>query len=327
MRDTIVLITDLEDDLHAKVLKSELLKRGERVVCLDPKQVAKGRLSFDITQVSAQASILAEGADEISTKRIKSALYRRPKSIVEDERVDQDYRALAREEWSHGVEALWRITHDECYWVSNPLNIRAADSKPYQLKVATEIGFDIPRTLISNDHKKLREFYRGAPFIVKKLRSHGIVSENKVALFVSKLFESPDEIQEFELSLCPMIFQDFIDKSFDLRVIVVRDQAFAVRIDSQQQENTRVDYRVVQAKLLQIPHQIYELPGVLAQMCLKMIKVLGLRFGAFDFAVDHCGKYWFLELNPNGQWMWLQILTGVPIAEALCDLLASQATP
>jgi len=48
-----------------------------------------------------------------------------------------------------------------------------------------------------------------------------------------------------------------------------------------------------------------------------------LYFGAIDI-VEHEGRFWFLEVNPNGEWGWLQKPNGVPIAEALCDLMISK---
>ncbi|MNZ28723.1 hypothetical protein D3C78_459550 [compost metagenome] len=48
---------------------------------------------------------------------------------------------------------------------------------------------------------------------------------------------------------------------------------------------------------------------------------LNLRYGAIDFVCDPQGNLWFLEINPNGQWAWIENLTGYPIAEAIVDEL------
>ncbi|WP_329091666.1 hypothetical protein [Streptosporangium sp. NBC_01469] len=53
---------------------------------------------------------------------------------------------------------------------------------------------------------------------------------------------------------------------------------------------------------------------------------LGLRFGALNFVVDHEGRYWFLEVNPCGQWDWNQAATGLPISDAIADELPAMET-
>lgn len=46
-----------------------------------------------------------------------------------------------------------------------------------------------------------------------------------------------------------------------------------------------------------------------------------LNFGCFDLIVTPDGEYVFLECNPNGQWLWVELATGLPIAEAIADFL------
>jgi glutathione synthase/RimK-type ligase-like ATP-grasp enzyme len=63
------------------------------------------------------------------------------------------------------------------------------------------------------------------------------------------------------------------------------------------------------------------LPAAIEEKCVALTQRLGLRFGCIDMIVTPEDKYVFLEINPNGQWRWVQELTGMPIAEAIADLL------
>lgn len=47
----------------------------------------------------------------------------------------------------------------------------------------------------------------------------------------------------------------------------------------------------------------------------------GLRYGAIDMIVTPGGEYIFLEINPNGQWYFVQLQSEAEIADAIAELL------
>ncbi|MFN2444382.1 MAG: alpha-L-glutamate ligase, partial [Vicinamibacterales bacterium] len=73
------------------------------------------------------------------------------------------------------------------------------------------------------------------------------------------------------------------------------------------------------------PHRAFDLPNGMADACRRLVASYGLMFGAIDLIVDATGEYYFLELNPNGQWVWVQQATGLPIREALCRVLRGRS--
>jgi len=54
----------------------------------------------------------------------------------------------------------------------------------------------------------------------------------------------------------------------------------------------------------------------------ELLRGLGLRFAATDFVVTPAGEWYFLDLNPNGQWAWIEQETGLPICAAIADALS-----
>lgn len=62
------------------------------------------------------------------------------------------------------------------------------------------------------------------------------------------------------------------------------------------------------------------LPKEIGIKCINVVKALGLKFGAFDFMLDSDGQYWFLEVNPNGQWGFVELEAGIPISEGFAQL-------
>lgn len=116
-----------------------------------------------------------------------------------------------------------------------------------------------------------------------------------------------------------LITQEEIKKQYDVRVTVVGSQLFATAILSQEHEETTVDWRKGSRPDLQ--HERIDLPREVEEKCFALMKRLNLRYGAIDLVCDLQGKLWFLEINPNGQWAWIENLTGYPIAAAIVDEL------
>lgn len=123
------------------------------------------------------------------------------------------------------------------------------------------------------------------------------------------------------LRFCPVIFQAYVPKLFELRITVVGKQVFAAEIHSQQANHTRHDWR--RYDNYKTPHLPHQLPCSMEQRCVHLVEQLGLSYGAIDMVVTPDGRYVFLEINPNGQYLWIEETTGLPISDAICDLLMS----
>jgi glutathione synthase/RimK-type ligase-like ATP-grasp enzyme len=121
------------------------------------------------------------------------------------------------------------------------------------------------------------------------------------------------------LTQCPCQFQEYVPKEFEFRVIVVGCRVFAIEIHSQQSEKTKHDWRHYDFD--KVAHRVHELPDGVRNQCLALVKALNIRFGAIDMIVTPNHEYVFLEINPTGQYQWLEALTGLPITESIVDLL------
>ena len=101
------------------------------------------------------------------------------------------------------------------------------------------------------------------------------------------------------------------------------EQVFATAIWSQDNEETETDWR--KGSRPDLRHEKIVLELRVQRQCVKLVQRLGLRYGAIDLVCDRSGKLWFLEINPNGQWAWIENLTGYPIAAAIVDELTVSA--
>lgn len=212
------------------------------------------------------------------------------------------------------------------YAVGHPLFDCHSDSKMWQLKVAHELGMDIPATVIANRKKDFVEFADcHSDLLIKPLNSdsaHDFDSNIEQVFYSRKVtrqqIASADESSMSQTVCC---IQEYIPKKYELRITVVHDRIFTCKIDSQSQneEEGRIDWR--QGYDFGIRHEIAEIPDPIKNFCLAYLRRMHLNFGCFDFIVTPDDRYVFLECNPNGQWLWIEKETGLPISEAIADVL------
>lgn len=258
----------------------------------------------------------------IQVDEISSAWYRRPlPSNLETKELEHAAKEFIRVESEETLVGLWKIL--PCFWVSYPDNIRAAESKIWQLKLASEIGFAIPQTLITNSSWEARTFFNEIDSIIYKPQRHGRIIQNGSTSFIYTSIVKKQHMNQIESNrFAPSLFQKHVQKNLELRITVVGEKTFAVEIYSQEVIEALYDWRRADTgKLLHRPHRLRE---DIKSKCISLVKKLGLRFGAIDMILTPQGEYVFLEINPNGQWAWIQELCPeLQIREALIDLLVN----
>jgi glutathione synthase/RimK-type ligase-like ATP-grasp enzyme len=173
--------------------------------------------------------------------------------------------------------------------------------------------------LITNDFYAAAAFVAVGTTIGKPLR-HSLVERGETGevLFTTRL-ESLKPGDRQAVALAPVIYQSEIPKAYDIRATVVGERVFAAAIYSQDQRETEVDWR--SGTRLDLRHEPISLPKDVIEKCLALTSALDLRYGAIDLVADGDGRHWFLEINPNGQWAWIERRTGLPLAAAIVDEL------
>jgi glutathione synthase/RimK-type ligase-like ATP-grasp enzyme len=203
-------------------------------------------------------------------------------------------------------------------WLSKPFSVYQAENKIYQLKVAQNIGFKIPNTLVTSDHSCLRRFidiHRGS-VIIKPIRQGRIRKNNEIKTIFTNQIDS-ETIQNLEeYALTPCIFQESIEKDLEIRITVVDNSVFSASVESQITEETKTDWRK-----RKLSFERYSLPHEISAKCIELTKRLNLSFGAIDMIKKPDGEYIFLEINPNGQWAWIEMETGLEISDKIIRFL------
>lgn len=204
---------------------------------------------------------------------------------------------------------------------------RRADRKPYQLKIARDVGFEIPRTLFSNNADEVRKFIasNGGNVIFKthsplawKKRGEGVVTNFMAYSYVLATEDLPSDKV---IGFASAIYQQEIKKSFEVRVVTMGSSCFASKLNSQELLSTAVDWRAGQRELAT---EEYGIPLAVQKMCTSYLRKMGLVFGCFDFVVSPNGSWIFLECNEQGQWLWQEAFCpDLPLLDAftqfICD--------
>lgn len=203
-------------------------------------------------------------------------------------------------------------------WLSFPPNVYRAENKLLQLQIASNLGFIIPSTIVTNSKDELIEFSKNhyTSLIIKPINQGRIKYKGEIKnIFTNKIEKKHIEsINDF--SLTPAIIQNYIEKALELRITVVNDNVFAAKVESQNNEQTKIDWRKEKLKF-----QNYALPKEIEQKCIELLKRLDISFGAIDMIKTPAGEYVFLEINPNGQWAWIELDTGLKISDAIIKFL------
>lgn len=211
----------------------------------------------------------------------------------------------------------------------NPLpTVHRASNKQLQLRVAREVGLQIPDTLITNDPDAVRRFAaeHEAGVVCKMMISFAVYDEEGTENVVFTNVLSDEDLEHLEeLALSPMTFQEKVDKSVELRVTVVGRKVFSASIDSQASDRALHDWRRDGAALLE-RWQEHELPGDVEERLLALCDRLGLQYGAADFILTPEGRCVFLEINPAGEWFWLEKRPGFPLSAEIAAVLADPAS-
>jgi glutathione synthase/RimK-type ligase-like ATP-grasp enzyme len=182
-------------------------------------------------------------------------------------------------------------------------------SKPYQLGPIRAAGFAVPDTLITTSPDDVHAFWAEHHKIVYK-------SVSGVRSVVATL--DPEHMARLDdVAACPTQFQQFID-GIDHRVHVISDTVLACRIES-----TAVDYRYPAASGGTTTMSAVILRDDVEDRCRRLTRTLGLSLAGIDLKLDPYGQWWCLEVNTAPGFIWFETHTGLPISDAVANLLVS----
>ncbi|MEX1828480.1 RimK family alpha-L-glutamate ligase [Luteibacter sp. CQ10] len=209
------------------------------------------------------------------------------------------------------------------HWVNPPTGAALAENKLLQLRIAAKAGAIIPVTLVSRDPVEVKAFIseHGA-VVVKPQIGHFWINDGEVAFQTQASIVSPSTpLDDDAIRVCPMIYQEKIKKVADIRVVKMGDSCTAIRMEQPTAGDARIDSRLnmfhpeMRASAFPVCARI---KAIMDAMCDQ----LGIVYASCDFAQTSEGDLVFLDLNPAGQFMFLEsFVPSIPIMHQFTNFL------
>lgn len=328
-----ILILTAPDDVHADAAEVELGRRGVRWVRFDPADVPSraslsvtirdGRLTRTLVRHADPDDADPDGTGDrvLDLDTVTAVWFRRPGVPVAPAHLGEPHAGFVVEESRQFVGDVWETLDAPALPAARPVVLRA-QQKVRQLQLALRLGFDVPATAVGNDPRAVLDLFdhTGGRLITKQV---GLTTLRDELMRYTEPVTHRDIGHVDGVRHCPLIAQARVPKRVELRVTVVGDRVFTAAIDSQRSNHARHDWRRQDDR--NTPLSRYDLPDDVADRCVALTRALGLRYSALDLIVTPDDRYVYIEINPSGQYLWVEEETGLPITAAVVDLLTTPA--
>jgi glutathione synthase/RimK-type ligase-like ATP-grasp enzyme len=325
-RPTALLLTHSEDVFTIDRVQRALTRLGWDAVRVDTDGFPT-RVSLSIEKTPSRLDAVLELAHRsLRLSDVRAVWLRRLwNPALPDTMAPDDRAACAEASRTALFDTLAHLT-PKARWI-NPLEASfRAESKVLQLKEAHALGLDVPDTTLTNSPAWVERLRRRHPRLVTKLLvplSYAMQTERFV--YTSAL-DDDDHAAMGRLKYAPQLFQPLVEKAAELRVIIVGRETFVGAIDAASSRRGQVDWRRLDGTE-RVSWRAASLPSRVERQARALLKRLGLVSGALDFIVTPQGRHVFLEVNPAGEWGWLERDLGFDISGAFARALAHGRRP
>ena len=312
-----ILLVTRRDDLTADFLIERLLAREVPYLRFDVDHYLDDVfLSAEFDRYGARGRVITpQGSAELSA--IRGVWYRRamapPLAHLAMGAAD---RAFAMREARHFLEGVLGAT--PALWVNPWQAVHVWERKQAQLPVAAACGLRVPRTIISSDSAALSAFAGGEVVVAKAIAQGFHETEAGVESIYTHAVPHERLCDATAARLCPTLLQERLAKVADIRLTAVGRREYAARLDAELPDG--IDWRRPGTAVRYSP---VVPPKHVSAAVQAILERTSLRYGAFDFALMPDGEWVFLEVNPAGEFAWIEEELGFPIRDALIDELLS----
>lgn len=310
---TRMAIVTLAGDLHAYVIRQRLLENhgiDVAIVAAD-RLAAAGGISWH-NEGDHAVTLPTEEGGRVDVGALDLLWWRRAhgRPTVPDSVIDPAMSKLVVKDNRSALRGLF-LSSFHGTWISDPYATERAQNKLLQLTVAREVGLTVPRTLVSSDPDTIRAFAReqGGQVIAKTLTGLLGTSLEAGRVRVESL------VDDEEMSLSATIYQEEVPGTDHLRVMVFGNEVHVARISSRE-----LDWRLANDMTV----EPLEAEPMLAGQLRAVVERLGLRMGVFDLKVRPDGRVVFLEVNPQGQFLFVEGMSDMPLGDAFARFAAAE---
>jgi glutathione synthase/RimK-type ligase-like ATP-grasp enzyme len=309
----VILIITIKDDLHAIRVSDCLARKGYNdCYILEVDQISnKYQISWQLGRKGTKGSIWLSNDTNIKIEDVDLIWWRRVRADQQfgTDMIDDFQMKLINNDCRGAIAGVLE-SNFKGKWLSDPAATDRASNKIYQLSIARECGFRVPETLISQSKEEVIEFN-------KRLKNEVIVKPVVGAagpLLFARFLQEPEKLDSISFQRCPAVYQEFIGGTKHIRLNCFGNKSYAGLIETEE-----LDWR----PNLNIPISAWEVPESLHMKVRMVLDRLGLEMGIIDIKQTAEGEFVWLEVNPQGQFLFLEPLTKVPLTDYFADYLLS----
>ena len=306
-----ILIITIKGDLHAMRIQHCLLEKGYKDChILECDRIATDHSLYWLQSLHDKGARIRLGnGTTVSVSEVELIWWRRVRA---DQQIEEQFSDIHQLRLIHNdcrgalggiLEASFRGT-----WLSDPSATDRASNKIYQLSIAHQCGFRITDTLISQSREEVKAFSESHPggVIVKP------VVGTAGPLMYTEFVGDTSRFEDRSFQICPAVYQEYISGTRHIRLNCFGDHSYAAVIES-----LELDWR----PNLNVPVKAWDVPGALHKKVRGVLDSLGLEMGVIDIKQTEEGEFVWLEVNPQGQFLFLEPLTGLPLSEIFAGYL------
>lgn len=324
-RKKVLIITHTKDNSSVDKVVNFINEAGGEAIRFD---VDKYPVHYTLTTLFSNNQwqvLLEDGSTTHELNDVAAVWYRRSFNLGTGlkEVLPKEYLGPTMREVQHTLFGMLEAL--PCFQIAKYSEYRRLDSKEEQLRIAVKHGLRIPATCISNSPKHTKSFAEQQQPVVTKMQSSFAVykGEEEHVVFTNDITDA--HLQDMSsLQLCPMTFQQKLEKKLELRVTIVGHKIFAFSVDSQKMANAKTDWRKEGAAMVD-DWKPFDLPQHIGQQLLSFMDEYKLNYGAIDLILTPDNEYYFLEINAAGEYFWLDLLCDYEISKQIAAVLLGNA--
>lgn len=315
---TILILAD-RDDLHADCIVSKATDAGLRILRISP--VDDFSRSFELSSISHSSFTI--GGKKISTREVSGVYCRIAlERMIECFAPRNDLERFSIEEESSAwLSALLSIAGR--LWVNDPRFEIWADVKPHSLLVAQRLGLAVPQFIITNSVDSSKKFTTSRSAVIKQISDTSLAFQNGEFVSIpsfdafdvlgTRLFD-PDSAQILQADTTPFFIQEYVKRTEEFRVTVVDDSIFVAK---SQLPIDRIDIKdSVMSKF-----EACSTYSPFFEPLKNLSSELGLRCCTFDVIKSEMESLHLVDINPSGNWLWLDELFDGSISKSIVKAL------
>ncbi len=261
------------------------------------------QVHLELSDETTQTSLYKQGVDVFAKKvnRLwvrRDAFQKNPHCFDEDHKLQTEIERHFRNEARALKRSLFRMIDTPTLGDYFQMNVEKTDL----LIRARNAGFSIPASLICSSKQSVLQFMKKQGQLITKPLAESIhlqaKSESVLVSYTEAITE--ERVKELPETFFPSLFQEQIDKAYELRVFYLDGSCYSMAIFSQLDQQTSVDFRKYNTRKgnRKVP---YKLPEHVEESIAVLMKDIQLDTGSLDIIRAHDGRYVFLEVNPVGQ--------------------------